>query len=64
LVKAGADARQERRWHLDVGRGVKARINRRKERLFFSKGTAARGTGSEVRAQFPLRLGTGGGGFD
>jgi hypothetical protein len=39
-------------------------INKRKERLFPGEGSAARGTDSEVRAQFALWLTAGAGGFD
>jgi hypothetical protein len=43
---------------------MKAGIDRNKERLFFGKGRATGGASSEVRAQFALRVGASGGGFD
>jgi len=64
IGEAGADARQERGRNFGVGRGAQAFIHRRKERLFLGKGGAARGAGGEVRAQFALWHGAGGGGFN
>lgn len=64
IGEAGADARQERGGNFDVGRGVKARINGRKERLFLREGGVASGAGGEVRAQFALWRRAGCGGFD
>ena len=64
IGEAGADARQERRWKLGVGRGVKACIDGRKERLFLGERGPTRGAGGEVRAQFALWLIAGSGRFD
>jgi len=64
IREANADARQEGGRNVGVGRGAQAFIHRRKERLFLGEGGAARGAGSEVRAQFALWRGAGGGGFD
>src|ERR1700693_3406671 len=64
IGEAGADARQERRGNLDGRGGVKASIDRGKERLFIGKGGPANGAGGEVRAQFALWCSAGGGGFD
>jgi hypothetical protein len=64
IGEASADAREKRGGNLGVGGGAQAFIHRRKERLFLGEGGAARGAGSEVRAQSDLWLEAGGGGFD
>jgi hypothetical protein len=64
IREPGADARQKRGRNVGVGCVVQAFIHRRKERLFLSERGAARGAGSEVRAQFALWCSAGGGGFD
>jgi hypothetical protein len=64
IGEAGADARQERGRNVGIRRSTKACIDRGKERLFLGEGGAASGASREVRAQFALRHGAGGGGFD
>ena len=64
IGEASADARQERGRNIGVDCGAHSLINRRKERLFPGECSAARGTDSEVRAQFALKLTAGGRGFD
>jgi hypothetical protein len=64
VIQAGANAGQKRGWDFGVCSGVKASVDGGEERLFFGKCCTARGASREVRAQFALRLGTSGGGFD